>query len=54
MQPGFGENAGAFRRDLAIENTNNSLRQIVRFDLIFQRQLSQSWGKIPVAAHNAL
>ena len=42
------------RRDIAVHVGDNALRQVVGFDLVVQRKLTQTGGAVPVAADNAL
>ena len=54
LEADVGDRANVVRRDIAVHMRNNALRQVVRLDLVGQRQLSQTGRAVPVAANDAL
>ncbi len=54
VQTDMGNGADVVRRDIAVHMGNNALRQVVCFDLVVQRQLTELRCAIPVTADNAL
>ena len=54
LQADMGDRADVVRGDIAVHVRDNALRQVVGFNLVVQRQLTQTGRAVPVAADDAL
>ena len=54
LQTDAADDAGAARGDIAVQVRDHSLRQVVGFDIVIQRQFAQSRHQPPVTADDPL